>query len=109
MIEITIRRVSPKDTATEPLTIFNLTEPGEVVAENSLWRVRLSDSAERARTRDAEGAACYEDASNQLLRLVHSIIGQALKQRPSKPTLPQRKSPKSGKPSGLKKGGRLGR
>lgn len=104
MFEVIIRRVSPKDTTPEPLTVFHLAEPGEVVAETPLWRVRLSDIAEAARVRDADGAACYEDASTQLLQLVHSIISQALKQ-----TLPDRKSPKSCKPAGLKKRGRLGR
>lgn len=106
MIEVIIRRVPAKDSTDTPLAAFNLGEPGEVVSEAPLWRVRLSDSAEAAKTRDATGAASHEEASTYLLRLVHRIIGQALKQRPAKRRPPEPKSPKGRKLSGLKKRGR---
>lgn len=106
MIEVIIRKVPAKDTTAEPLTVFNLGEPGEVMAETRLYRVRLSDSAEKQKARDEKARASYDEASRSLLRLVHNIIGQVLDQRPAKPKPVKRKSPKGQKPSGLKKRGR---
>lgn len=106
MIEVIIRRVSPRDSTVEPLTVFNLAEAGEVIAEHQLYRVRLSDQAEAAKMRDATGAASHQEASMHLLRLVHGVIGRVLESDTSKRKSIKRKSPKGDKPSGLKKRGR---
>ena len=106
MIEVIIRRVPAKDTTAVPLTVFNLGEPGEVISETQLYRVRLSDSAEKEKVRDEVGRASHDEASRALLRLVYNIIGQVLDHSPAKPKPVKRKSPKGQKPSGLKKRGR---
>jgi hypothetical protein len=101
MIEVIIRKVSANDTTAEPLTVFNLGEPGEVIAEHQLYRVRLSDQAEAAKSRDATGAASHKEASMHLLRLVHGIIGRVLESDSSERKPIKRKSPKGWLPSGL--------
>ncbi len=89
MVEIVLNRV-PDDVVRRDETIgsFLLAEPGPIVSENRLVRVRLSANAEAAKDRSPHHRADYDAGTLSLLRLVRSALNEAiaeLEQRSERP------------------------